>query len=266
MPAARSVLGWASGPSGQVFLWELVASVALFLSFWPAMTWLYVAGSKSQTWHGQYWPWLWHAGGMVVFDMALPGTWVNPSLVVGSWVVGAIKTKEAQLRVAAELIAALFAWRLMKDWVGLPGWLSSHPGMSGPAVSQPLKTADAALYECLLTAVLSIVLTLIGKFFAQAAMLRRVLTAIVVRVLIQVGGRLGTGGCMNALVSLAWIFYSPSLALNKSSNLLDYQLIYVLSPVVGAVAGSVTVDLALQVAKSLATVGGTKSSNSKKRR
>jgi len=219
----------------HVFAVELLSSIALFPIFWIPMQLLGDAGWSFWT------VWLYHFVGVVLTDVAFCGAFVNPAFVIANSALGGLSQVEASSRLLAELVAALLGFRLMNHYIA-PSFSPSLAGkLRGPYFDPKVGILSPALVEGVLTALFAVAIALNMKLVPKTRpWLRRAVNAAALRVCMQAGATI-SGGCMNPLVALSWLAETSSLS--SYDTRLSYLLVYVVSPIVGAVVGNITFSL-----------------------
>jgi len=220
-----------------MFVVEMISSIALFPVFWIPMVCLAALGFT------RWWPFSWHFMAMCFWDDVSTAV-ANPAVVVASGLSGGMKRREVGIRLVAQTFAALVAFWFMKDFITLPPAVRMHEDMGGPKLAKSVSLSTGIWVEGGLTALLIVGLSIIAKLTSFPVMVRRALNALLVRLLINTGSNL-TGGCMNPLVSMAWLVYN--IRGWGYDQRYGYLLTYVVAPIVGAVVGSITFDLCVSV-------------------
>ena len=195
---------------------EFLASILMFMVFFP------LGISLGNTWAA----WLCHFFTLIVFDLATCGASVNPCVCCGLLVQGFFRPIDALVRITVQLAVASFITGLMKS--ALPDSITDFLGP--PAVPYGASASAAFVAEATAATALMIAINLLplcGELF------KRPFIAVVLRVLMLCSAPF-SGGCFNPMVALAF----PARSALKWFDL-QYLLIYVLAPIVGASIGGV---------------------------
>ena len=231
----------------NTFMVEFWSCLFIFPFFWPVM------GFMAESGWPYYFSWLYHGFGLIFCDLFLVGSYLNPAMVISSYLTNGIQLNETFVRLLAELFVCFISFSLIKHYMGLPAYLGNSIYMSGPSLPPPYNYAEPlmpALCECILTCLLTISVQCAYKFVPSTRlMLRRVLTALCIRLLMIAGSRISTGN-MNPLVALAWFVYDKHHNTQHSGDghlRLNYLLIYVLAPIIGSMMGALFVNLIVKI-------------------
>lgn len=222
---------------------EFLSCIALFPLFWPIPAMMHMVDLPFLP--KNLYLYAYHALGVVVADITMFGSFLNPAMVFSAYCTNIISLPETLGRISAQLVAAMLGFKILREYLFLPAFIVNSPYMGGPELPPYLSPLLPALAEGALTALLTILFNLNYKYNHGSTpfylLVRRINTALALRAMITLGSLYGAGiGNMNPLVSLAWLVSRENFTLDQR---IDYCVVFIIAPIIGSIIGALTLSL-----------------------
>lgn len=204
---------------------ELMGTLFLVLFFFPPGMYL----------GDTYVSYVVHFVSVFVFDFVTFGCGANPAVCLGLYITGHVSFINALSMIVGQLLAANYAFSILKTFV-TPFNLADSIG--GPSLGSGYDIKSGFAAEFILSFIFMIVVLYVTAFVKNINVARGVFASSL-RLLMSSPARYVTGACFNPMIAIAWMAYLKGSNSNinnvfsNSDDKMDYVLIYCVAPCMG---------------------------------